>query len=309
VGNLQQASARPSRSPMERQCDGGRGFFSKCQGRVRPRFHLPGYFPSGSSMKFRWLAGPIVMVGGFLLVSSIFVGWYEFRYDGNSLGPGGQGSATFGGSSTFFPGSEYRASSSCSGSPSLCAASGNANQTGNHLYANPGLGYDPYPNTGLLFQALQYLLLSASILAFAGGALAMRAGIWKKRGGTRALVVVAIAAVLSFAAPLSVWTETPATTHADYAAISKGLPTNFSGPGGSFWGSCASPSCGSGGGITDSWGPVFGWYECWAASVIVSIGLGLLLRSRRLTAGFSLDRPSKERGVTDSVSRGVEDRH
>jgi hypothetical protein len=235
-------------------------------------------------MNRRVLGSLVAIVGAALLLGSLFLGWYNFQYAGSYPASSSHGAVQFVGVSIFLPGSSYRTTVSCTGDPSLCSSFGNPNLTGIHTYANPGPGFFAYPNTGRLYEAVQLLVIAAGGLALAGAAAVLLSRSRRRSMGAVGLALLVLAAGLGAAAPAAVWLETSATTHADYLADSSMLPPNFTGPSGSFWGSCSSPSCGSGGGVTDSWGPAVGWYLAWAGFVGLVAGL-LLIGWRRDTPG------------------------
>jgi|GEM_PF-5758829 len=220
------------------------------------------------------VAGLLTIVAGLVLLSSLFVGWYEFRYAGVAPPTDGPNAAYFGGSSTFFPGSTFQSSASCSGNPQFCS-SGNRNHTTDYPYDNNGTVVDAYPTTGKVYGFLQVDLLVAGLLALGAGALMLRAAASPGVGRRMTTILLLGALGLALAAPMAVWIGTPLATHVDYVADAHGQATNFTGPGGSFWGACDVPSCGSGGGVADSWGPITGWYAGWGA-VALLVGAALI---------------------------------
>ena len=215
----------------------------------------------------------LLWAGSGILLGSAFVGWYFFHYEGTTGQVGAPGGAEFAGTTTFLPGSEFRAESYCSGDPRICDTSGNPNVSGLHSYSNPGDRYDGYANTGNLYQWLQGIVLVGAVLGFGAGTLRLLSQGDAPGWRSFAFFLAIVATLLALLAPALVFVENPVRTHADYTAPGAGLPRNFTGPGGSFWGSCSQPSCGSGGGITDSWGPASGWYWGWGSFAILLSGV------------------------------------
>ena len=235
----------------------------------------------------RIAAAATIVAGCAVLVLSLLVGWYGFEFSGEYGPHSGPGSATFSGTYSFYPGTDYRTYASCSGDAQFCGGFNPTAFTGSHSYASPGPRFVAYPNTGNLYVAVLGLILASAVLALLGLLAAFLLG--RRNRSTRwSAILVGVAAAIALSAPIAVWAETPTTTGQDYHTPPNSESANFTGPSGSFWGSCSTASCGAGGGVTDSWGPMIGWYLPWLSALLLGAGAALLAlggrsESRELT--------------------------
>jgi hypothetical protein len=210
----------------------------------------------------------VLVLGVALLLGSLFLGWYHFRFDGIQAGPAGASSTRFWGEYVFLPGTDFRTGASCQGDATFCSTFNPTGFSGIHPYANPGPGYVSYPATGRVYEAVFGLVAGGAALAAVAAGLGLTG-----RGGAsrRQLLIVGVAFALAVSAPTLVWVQTSSATGTDYHTPPNMESGNFTGPAGSFSGSCSTPSCGSGGGVTDSWGPQAGWYVAWIGAATLGV--------------------------------------
>ncbi len=232
-------------------------------------------------MDRRLLPVAFVVVAVTLLSASLALGWYDFRFDGNLPATGGHGPVQFYGQYSFYPGLDYRTSAACSGDAQFCATFNPAGFTGVHPYANPGAGYVVYSVIGQIYESVLGLVLGAAALGLIGAYFLIEQSRGRGRRRRIALACVGLAFALALASVTLVLFGTSPAAKKDYSTPPNMEGANFSGPAGSFWGSCSSPSCGSGGGITDSWGPSAGWFLAWGGVGALAVALATLSRPPR----------------------------
>ncbi len=232
-------------------------------------------------MDRRLLPLALVVIAVALLFASLAVGWYYFRFDGILPATGGHGPVQFYGQYSFYPGVDYLTSAACTGDSNFCATFNPTGFTGVHPYSSPGAGFVVYSAIGQIYEAVLGLVLGAAALGLVGAYLL--AGLYGGRSRRRriAMACVGLAFALALTSVALVLVGTSPAVKKDYSTPPNTEGANFSGPAGSFWGSCSSPSCGSGGGITDSWGPSAGWFLGWGGTAAFAVALAMLIRPRR----------------------------
>jgi len=215
-----------------------------------------------SNKRRRLVGGIIVLIGAILLISAVFIPWYE--YQAKVTTAIGSGTTTI----NSYPGFPNE------NGTIQCSASGTAACP----YSQTSYQKADYNNTGVIAETGFFLLIVGFIFGFIGAIL----GVASRGNPGRArpaIILAVIAMILAVVTPVLFMATLP-------GAQSKDIPTSErttgSGPWSSFFGSNSSTITTPGGQITVnlSWGAGVGWYLSFVAFVILLIGLIFLFRYR-----------------------------
>ncbi|MGC2034880.1 MAG: hypothetical protein WA761_05490 [Thermoplasmata archaeon] len=232
-----------------------------------------------SQSRRRTAASVLTVLAILLLISSLFLSWYQISVTLNGL-------ASVSNTQSFYlTGHVATNDTQCQGT--VCQSTS----------ASPSYSSQGYQATGDLYEAMGIVALLAIILAFLAGLTSLASRRSSRRWVRSTVVLTLLALLVTISIPVGFVLAQPDAMAQDASAHpdSTGLEYNNTsvGPGDSYFGSCTNTTCGAntssnativhGGSIGGTWGPSIGWYVGWAAAGLLAASLVIFPRGR--TAG------------------------